>query len=133
MSSFWNDTKDYIELILNMISNQSEHSFISLTNVQTGVTWWSDRAVEFFRIGDNCHKFGREKTAVQLHPDDVQHYREGFRARKEGKELGEPLEYRVRVGDSEYVLFSAVCNMIYDTTGEALLLVTLIDNLGPVE
>ncbi len=130
MNSFWNDTKDYIAPVLNMIANESRRSCIAVTNVQTGTTWWSDRAVEFFQIGESCQGFTKEKTTAEIHPDDLQHYREGFRARAEGRELGEPLEYRIRVAESEYILFSAVSNMIYDKDGKALLMVTLIDNHG---
>ncbi len=133
INDFWGETKEYIEPILNMLANESIRSFISITNVQTGYTWWSDRAVEFFQIGENCHEFAKEKTAVKIHPDDLLRYREGFRARREGRELGEPLEYRVRIKESEYILFSAVSNMIYDKNGAALLMVTLIDNHGIAE
>ncbi len=129
-NTFWNDTKDYIAPVLNMIVNESRRSFISVTNVQTGYTWWSDRAVEFFQIGESCQEFAKEKTSVKIHPDDVQHYKDGFQARVEGKELGEPLEYRVRIAESEYILFSAVSNMIYDKDGRGLLMVTLINNHG---
>ncbi len=129
-TDFWSETKDYIALVLNMIANESRRSFISVTNVQTGYTWWSDRAVEFFGIGDNCHRFATEKTTVQIHPDDLPRYRDGFRARMAGRELGESLEYRIRVAESEYILFSAVSNMIYDKSGAPLLMVTLIDNHG---
>ncbi len=133
INDFWADTKEYVAPVLNMIANESIRSFISVTNVQTGYTWWSDRAVEFFQIGDNCQGFSKEKTTVQIHPDDLKRYREGFRARIEGRELGIPLEYRIKIAESEYILFSAMSNMIYDKDGKALLMVTLIDNHGIAE
>ncbi len=129
-ANFWDDIGEYIEPVLNMITNESTRSFIAITNVKTGYTWWSDRAVEFFQIGDACQEFAKEKTKIEIHPDDLKHYREGFQARILGNELGVPLKYRIRIPDSNYILFSAVSNMVSDKEGKPLFLVTLIDNHG---
>ncbi len=127
---FWSETKDYMAPVLNMVASECRRSFISISNVQTGYTWWSNRAVKFFNIEDNCQETTKERTTVEIHPDDLNHYRDGFRARMEGRELGEQLEYRIRVAEDEYVLFSSISNMIYDKNGESLLLVTLTKNYG---
>ncbi len=116
--------------MLDLIANESKRSFIAITNLKTGYTWWSKRAVDFFRLAGECHKFAKETTGIEMHPDDLPRYKEGFYARMRGEELGEPLEYRLRLTDDEYELFSAVSNIVYDKDGTGLLLVTLIDNHG---
>lgn len=128
--SFWSELGEYYDQILNMISFISKKSYISVTNMKSRVTWWSDRAVEFFRLESNTAIFTKEKAKVKIHPDDLERYRKEVAERYAGQKLNEPMEYRLSVDGGEYHVFSANSSILYDQAQESALFITVYENYG---
>ena len=61
--------------IVKAITSLSKKSYISITNLRTGVTWWSERAMDYFGMAENFSIRGREKSSKKIHPDDLEEFR----------------------------------------------------------
>lgn len=127
---FWKKLDGYTSQIISRISGLSMRSFIGITNLETKKTWWSDRAVEFFGLSGNVNEYGSEKPKYRIHPDDLEYYRNSFGDRMNGKNMEEPIEYRLDVGEGEYRTFSARCDMVRKENGQPVAMVVLIDDNG---
>ena len=127
---FWKKLDGYTSQIISRISGLSMRSFIGITNLETKKTWWSDRAVEFFGLSGNESDYGSEKPKYKIHPDDLEYYRNSFGDRMNGKNMEEPIEYRLDVGEGEYRTFSARCDMVRKENGQPVAMVVLIDDNG---
>ena len=52
-NKFWEDMNGMFPDIIKAITSLSHKSYISITNIKTGVTWWSQRAMDYFQLADN--------------------------------------------------------------------------------
>lgn len=127
---FWKDIGNYMNQILDTLSSMSKKMYISIMNLRTGYTWWSEKAAEYFGLPQQLLEFGKDTGNVVIHPEDKERYQKSMRDRMEGKYLTEPLEYRLKVGSGDYNTFSNKCQMIYDENKEPLLLIAIVDNYG---
>ena len=128
-NAFWSEMNIYFPDIVKAITSLSKKSYISITNLNTGITWWSERAVDYFGLEDNYTIRGKEKPNKSIHPDDIEIFRRGFRERVEGRNLDKPWEYRIGDGN-QYNLFSAMARMLYDNEGKPFIVVIRYDNHG---
>ena len=115
--------------IVKAITSLSNKSYISITNLRNGVTWWSEKAMEYFGLTENYTIRGTEKSKKPVHPDDLEEFRRGFRERVAGENLEEPWEYRIQDG-STYNRISAMAKMLYDGEGKPFVIVIRYSNYG---
>ena len=126
---FWEEVDILFPDIVKAITSLSRKSYISITNLRNGVTWWSEKAMDYFGMEENYTIRGKEKSKRSIHPDDLEDFRRGFRERIEGKNMDEPWEYRVQNG-STYSRISAMARMLNDKEGKPFVIVIRYNNYG---
>ena len=126
---FWEEVDILFPDIVKAITSLAKKSYISITNLRNGVTWWSEKAMEYFGMQENYTIRGQEKSKRSLHPDDLEDFRRGFQERVAGKNMDEPWEYRVRDG-STYNRISARAKMLNDKDGKPFVIVIRYNNYG---
>lgn len=126
---FWEEVDILFPDIVKAITSLAKKSYISITNLRNGVTWWSEKAMEYFGMQENYTIRGQEKSKRSLHPDDLEEFRRGFQERVAEKNMDEPWEYRVRDG-STYNRISARAKMLKDKDGKPFVIVIRYNNYG---
>jgi diguanylate cyclase (GGDEF)-like protein len=126
---FWEEVDILFPDIVKAITSLAKKSYISITNLRNGVTWWSEKAMEYFGMQENYTIRGQEKSKRSIHSDDLEDFRRGFQERVAGKNMDEPWEYRVRDG-STYNRISARARMLNDKDGKPFVIVIRYNNYG---
>lgn len=126
---FWEEVDILFPDIVKAITSLAKKSYISITNLRNGVTWWSEKAMEYFGMQENYTIRGQEKSKRSIHPDDLEDFRRGFLERVARKNMDEPWEYRVRDG-STYNRISARAKMLNDKDGKPFVIVIRYNNYG---
>lgn len=126
---FWSDMDGIFPELVKQMASLAKKSYYSITNLKSGITWWSESTLEYFGLEQNYTAIGKEKTKRELHPDDVETFKYCFGRRVEGNDLDKSWEYRVKDGD-KYNRFNAISRMISDNEGKPLLLITRFVNYG---
>lgn len=126
---FWEEVDILFPDIVKAITSLAKKSYISITNLRNGVTWWSEKAMEYFGMQENYTIRGREQSKRSIHPDDLEDFRRGFRERVAGKNMDKPWEYRVSDG-STYNRISARAKMLNDKDGKPFVIVIRYNNYG---
>ena len=126
---FWEEVDILFPDIVKAITSLAKKSYISITNLRNGVTWWSEKAMEYFGMQENYTIRGQEKSKRPIHPDDLEEFRRGFQERVAEKNMDEPWEYRVRDG-STYNRISARAKMLNDKDGKPFVIVIRYNNYG---
>lgn len=126
---FWSDMDGIFPELVKQMASLAKKSYYSITNLKSGITWWSESSLEYFGLEQNYTAIGKEKTKRELHPDDVETFKYCFGRRVEGNDLDKSWEYRVKDGD-KYNRFNAMSRMISDNEGKPLLLITRFVNYG---
>lgn len=126
---FWEEVDILFPDIVKAITSLAKKSYISITNLRNGVTWWSEKAMEYFGMQENYTIRGQEKSKRSIHPDDLEDFRRGFLERVAGKNMDESWEYRVRDG-STYIRISARAKMLNDKDGKPFVIVIRYNNYG---
>lgn len=126
---FWSDMDGIFPELVKQMASLAKKSYYSITNLKSGITWWSESTLEYFGLEQNYTAIGKEKTRKELHPDDVETFKYCFGRRVEGNDLDKSWEYRVKDGD-KYNRFNAMSKMISDNEGKPLLLITRFVNYG---
>ena len=124
---FWEEVDILFPDIVKAITSLAKKSYISITNLRNGVTWWSEKAMEYFGMQENYTIRGQEKSKRSIHPDDLEDFRRGLKERVAGKNMDEPWEYRVRDG-STYIRISARAKMLNDKDGKPFVIVIRYNN-----
>lgn len=124
---FWEEVDILFPDIVKAITSLAKKSYISITNLRNGVTWWSEKAMEYFGMQENYTIRGQEKSKRSIHPDDLEDFRRGFQERVAGKNMDELWEYRVRDG-STYIRISARAKMLNDKDGKPFVIVIRYNN-----
>ena len=126
---FWEEVDILFPDIVKAITSLAKKSYISITNLRNGVTWWSEKAMEYFGMQENYTIRGQEKSKRSIHPDDLEDFRRGFLEIVAGKNMDEPWEYRVSDG-STYNRISARAKMLNDKDGKPFVIVIRYNNYG---
>ena len=126
---FWSDMDGFFPELVKQMASLAKKSYYSITNLKSGITWWSESALEYFGLEQNYTAIGKEKPRKELHPDDVEAFKYCFRRRIEGNDLDNSWEYRVKDGD-KYNRFNAMSKMISDNEGKPLFLIIRFVNYG---
>ena len=89
---FWEEVDILFPDIVKAITSLAKKSYISITNLRNGVTWWSEKAMEYFGMQENYTIRGQEKSKRSIHPDDLEDLRRRcWRGLVPGKNLDKPL------------------------------------------
>lgn len=99
-NEFWSGMDAQFSEIVKAMTSLSTKSYISITNLKTGIIWWSQRAMDYFQLEANYTIRGKEKGTKSIHPDDIAIFKQGFRERVAGKNLDTPWEYRILDGNT---------------------------------
>lgn len=126
---FWSDMDGIFPELVKQMASLAKKSYYSITNLKSGITWWSESTLDYFGLEQNYTAIGKEKTRKELHPDDVETFKYCFGRCVEGNDLDKSWEYRVKDGD-KYNRFNAMSKMISDNEGKPLLLITRFVNYG---
>lgn len=129
---FWAAMDGLYPDIIKCVTSLSRRSYISITNLRTDITWWSQYAVDYFDLDGNFITRGKEKGSKRIHPDDIDVYRQGFKDRIAGKNLDKPWEYRI-CSDGIYTRFSAVASVINDNSGNPFIMIIKYTNSAIAE
>ena len=127
IDDFWYDIGESIPEVVDKIFEMSMRSCVAVTRLDNNVTWWSQKAVDLFKLEKRYSKFAKEKTSIQIHDEDKEYYRQSFIDRVNGVNHDKPIEYRVKLHDDGYVKFSAKTNFVYDRSGKPAALITMFD------
>lgn len=128
---FYEGLDGFAPQIIGTIIDASRKTYVSITNMQTKVVWWSTRAKELFGLESSFSEITKEKTKVKVHPDDKEHYINSFKERIiYGRNLGVPYEYRIQTRKGHYDKFTATSNMIYDDMGQPRFFIVSYENHG---
>lgn len=84
---FWEEMDILFPDIVKAITSLAKKSYISITNLRNGVTWWSEKTMEYFGMQENYTIRGQEKSKRSIHPDDLEDFRRGFQERVAGKNM----------------------------------------------
>ena len=128
-NEFWASIHTRFPDIVKAMTSMSTKSYMSVTNLKSGITWWSQRAMDYFELEANYTIRGKEKSTKSIHPDDIDAFRQGFRERSAGKNLDTPWEYRILDGNA-YKRISARARLLYDSDGQPYIIVIRYDNYG---
>lgn len=128
-NEFWSGMDAQFPEIVKAITSLSTKSYISITNLKTGITWWSQRAMDYFQLEANYTIREKEKGTKSIHPDDIAIFKQGFRERVAGKNLDTPWEYRILDGNT-YNRIRAKARMLYDAGNQPFIIVIRYDNYG---
>ena len=71
---FWEEVDILFPDIVKAITSLAKKSYISITNLRNGVTWWSEKAMEYFGMQENYTIRGQEKSKRPIHPDDLEEF-----------------------------------------------------------
>lgn len=82
---FWEEVDILFPDIVKAITSLAKKSYISITNLRNGVTWWSEKAMEYFGMQENYTIRGQEKSKRSIHPDDLEDFRGDSRRELPGK------------------------------------------------
>ena len=126
---FWKDMDNSFIDIIKAVTSLSTKSYISISNLKTDITWWSERAMDYFNLKENYTVRGTEKGNRSVHPDDVEVFRNGFKERLAGINMDKSWEYRINDG-GVYHRFSAMARLIYDNEHKPLYIIVRYDNYG---
>ena len=126
---FWSGLDSYLPELIVQMSSLAVKSYYSITNLKNGITWWSQKAMEYFGLESNYTVRGKERTSKGLHPDDVEIFKRGFAERVAGRNLDKPWEYRIKDG-SAYSRFNAMARMLYDSDAKPYVMITRYVNYG---
>lgn len=127
---FWEGINQLFPDMIKAITSLSRKSYLSITNLRTGITWWSEQVMDYFGLEENYTMRGMEKSKRKLHPEDIATFKKGFKDRVAGKDLDKGWEYRIQDGEDSYNLFRATARMLYDNEQKPFFIVIRYDNYG---
>lgn len=129
-NSFWDEIQDCHPDIIKAITDLTIKSYISVTNMNTRITWWSEKARNFFGLKENYTSVGKEKPVLTMHPDDKLSYRNAFYEKLSGINIEQPVEYRIHTKSGHYDKMTATCRLVNSRDGKTSFLITHYENHG---
>lgn len=124
---FWSDIGKKTPELIDSIFRLSRRSCIAITRLDNSVTWWSEKAVELFGLSGRYSGYSEEKTELDVHKDDREMYCKAILNRFKGKNHDMPIEYRVKLPDEGYTMFSARTMFMNDDEGKPMALITMFN------
>ncbi len=117
--------------LFEAFANASDNIYIYVTDIETGVTRWSERAVQYFNLESEYLENVKELWLNYIHPEDHQVYLNDISKVFTGASAIHNCQYRVRNRYGEYVWVECRGSIIYDNCGNPKVfagIMTRLDN-----
>lgn len=59
---FWSDMDGIFPELVKQMASLAKKSYYSITNLKSGITWWSESTLDYFGLEQNYTAIGKEKT-----------------------------------------------------------------------
>ncbi len=119
--------------VFDALAQTSDRRYIYMTNFRTGVTRWSQNAVEYFGLPGEFFADGAAVWEAVVHPDDRKAFNDDIQAVFAGTKKMHDAEYRARNKDGDYVMCRCRGIMLKDDAGNLDLFVGTLDNHGLID
>ena len=126
------DTSGLVDRTFAAFSGNSQRGYLYLCNLETRVSRWSLRAVEYFGLPGEYIFESWKIWESYIHPQDRAMYHESIEAVLAGRKQVHELEYRVRNRQGEYVVCTCRAIVLQGKEGEPRLFAGNIVNHGIV-
>ena len=63
---FWSDMDGIFPELVKQMASLAKKSYYSITNLKSGITWWSESTLDYFGLEQNYTAIGKEKTRMML-------------------------------------------------------------------
>lgn len=103
--------------LFEAFANASDNIYVYVTDVETDVTRWSRRAVDYFDLGSEYLRGVKDMWPQFIHPEDRQIYLDDISAVFDGRSANHNCQYRVRNRHGEFVWVECRGSIIYDNSG----------------
>lgn len=113
---------------ISSMTNPRAYSF--MRNLNTGVSRWSENAVEYFGLENEYTANAAEEWEKLIYPDDIEYYRKSYQDILDGKVTAQNFEYRIRNREGNYVLVTCQSVVLPGKDGEPDLFAGTIINHG---
>lgn len=117
--------------LFDAFANASDNIYVYVTDLETGLTRWSEKAVHYFNLPGEYLENVKELWPAYIHPEDRQVYRDDINAVFSGESANHHCQYRARNRYGEYDWVECRGSMIYDNLGVPKLfagIMTRLDN-----
>lgn len=94
----------------------AEDSYVYITDLKTGLSRWSQSAVDYFGLESN-YMHNDEYWHPRVHPDDIPRYEDSIRRVKDGIDNEHHMQYRVLANNNEYVVVTCRGVILRDKDG----------------
>lgn len=111
-------------------ADTSKRRYVYFCNMETGVSRWSQNAVDDFGLPDEYMLNAGLIWAEHVHPDDREMYLRDIEAVFEGKKDHHEMDYRAMNKDGEYVICTCRGHVVKGGDGAPDLFVGTIENHG---
>ena len=108
----------------------SERRYIFLTDLDSGMSRWSLRAVEYFGLPGEYFENAHEVWAIRVHPEDRQRYLDDISEVLSGAKQEHCIEYRALNKEGEYVICTCKGKIMH---GSPDIFIGTIENHGIAE
>lgn len=103
--------------LFDAFANASDNIYVYVTDIETGMTRWSGKAVHYFNLPGEYLDNVKELWISYIHPDDRQVYLDDINAVFSGESNNHHCQYRARTRYGEYVWVECRGSIIYDNLG----------------
>lgn len=103
--------------LFDAFANASDNIYIYVTDIETGKTRWSEKAVHYFNLPGEYLDNVKELWLSYIHTDDRQVYLDDINAVFSGESNNHHCQYRARNRYGEYVWVECRGSIIYDNLG----------------
>lgn len=105
---------------ISSMTNPRAYSF--MRNLNTGVSRWSENAVEYFGLENEYTANAAEEWEKLIYPDDIEYYRKSYQDILDGKVTAQNFEYRIRNREGNYVLVTCQSVVLPGKDGDLICL-----------
>lgn len=106
--------KVFDNYLFEAFANASDNIYVYVTDITTGITRWSERAVKYFNLENEYLENVKDIWPSYIHPDDRAVYQADIDAVFNGTSSNHHCQYRVRNRFGEYVWVECRGSIIYD-------------------
>lgn len=103
--------------LFDAFANASDNIYVYVTDIETGLTRWSDKAVQYFNLPGEYLDNVKELWLSYIHSDDRQVYLDDINSVFSGESNNHHCQYRARNRYGEYVWVECRGSIIYDNLG----------------
>lgn len=110
------NSKNQLDNYFEAFSIIAEDSYVYFTDLKTGLSRWSQNAVDYFGLDSNYMQLD-EQWRKRVHPDDLQSYTDSIARVLEGADSEHHMQYRVLANNNDYVVVTCRGVILRDENG----------------